>query len=138
MTSTTRRLAIAVGMLTLACTNPPVASLIPPPPPPVPRFTLALREGGVQRISQGEVLALTLLATREPGFDDPITFSATTPPGVVLVFRPPMILSREDSEIRVVVDTSAARTRHRITLRGTDPAGATRDVVLELTVDEGR
>jgi len=133
----TRVVTVTVGMLTLACNNPPVDVTIPPPPPPTARFNLSLREGAVQRVSQGEVLQLTLLVSRDAGFEEPITFSSVTPAGVVMVFRPAMVLKLEHSEIRLVVDTSAERTLHRITLRGTDPAGATRDVVLELTVDEG-
>lgn len=91
----------------------------------------------MHRISHGEVLALTLQVMRDPEFVGPISFSATTPKGVEMVFRPDLILTREATEIRLVVDTTAERTLHRITLRGTDNVGATRDVVLELTVDEG-
>ncbi len=137
MTSITRPMALALGLLALSCNNPPVDPIIPPPPPQAARFTLVLREGTVQRISQGEVLELTLLATRDLDYTGTIAFSATTPVGVVMVFRPSTILSSEETQIRLVVETRAERTLHRITLRGTDNVGATRDVVLELTVDEG-
>ncbi|MEO8479718.1 MAG: hypothetical protein ABI542_08800 [Gemmatimonadota bacterium] len=137
MISISRPMTLALGLLALSCKNPPADPIIPPPPPPAARFTLVLREGAVQRISQGEVLALTLLATRDVDYTGAIAFSATAPEGVLMVFRPPTILSSEETQIRLVVDNTAERTLHRITLRGTDNVGATRDVVLELTVDEG-
>jgi len=114
-----------------------VDPVIPPPPPPAARFTLALAEGTDHTMVQGDVLALTLEVTRDPGFVGPVTFSATPPPGVFLVFRPNLVITRPASEIRLVVDSTVERTLHRIVLRGTDDAGATHEAVLALTVNAG-
>lgn len=128
---------LQVGILggLLACAE---ATLPPPPPPPPPaQFTLALRQGEDHGVVPTQLLKLDLIITREPQFTSLITFSAETPPGVVVIFRPTSVLTRNDTDILIVAAEETARGAHQVKLIGRADGAPEQSVVFTLTVRDG-
>jgi hypothetical protein len=83
------------------------------------------------------VLPVILEIHREAGFEEPIHFSAVATPGIVVIFRPNIVLHREDTDLLIVADQSVTAITHDVHLVGKVTGKADRSVVLKLTVVPG-
>jgi hypothetical protein len=133
-----RQHVVLVAAILAACTTspttPPAEEFTPPPPAP---FTLEVREGINHTVARGEVLPVILKIHRDAGFEDPIHFSAVTTPGIVVIFRPSIVLHREETDLLIVADQSVTAITHDVHLVGKVSGKADRSVVLKLTVAPG-
>lgn len=132
----TRPAMMAAGLVLLGCatpTAPPPEEENPPPPAP---FLLEIQQGDAHEVEHGEVLPVNLLIHREDGFEEPINFSAEATPGILVFFRPALVLHRDDTELLIVAEQHVPAATHEIRLIGKVTGKADRSVVLELTVKE--
>lgn len=130
----TRPVMLVAGLALVSCETPTTPKeVVPPPPAP---FLLEIQQGDAHAVDHGEVLPINLLIHREEGFEEPINFSAEATPGILVIFRPALVLHRDDTEILIVAEQRVPATTHEVRLIGKVTGKADRSVVLELTVKE--
>ena len=112
-------------------------SLTVPPeekaPPPGPGFRISF-EASAHTLVPGELLAIDLLIEREEGFEGVIDLTASDTPGIVVIFRPPTVIHRDDSDLLVVADQSTARQTHLIQFTASSEGHPTKTATLAVTV----
>lgn len=134
MTSPRHRGMLLAVLLTVGCSEPAPVPM-PPPPPVDPGYTLRMIGGVKHTAAVTEILPLVIEVERAlGGYDGPVTFSAETPPGIVVIFRPPTVLISNETDVLVVAEAGVEPRLHQITIRGRAPDRPDRNIVLELTV----
>lgn len=129
-----RMLASAVlGVAVIGCNSPTVPPEEQLPLNPGPGFSIAF-ETNAHTLVPGEVLAIDLLIEREEGFEGAIDLTASDTPGIVVIFRPPTIIHRDDSDLLLVADQGTARQTHLIEFTARSKGHPARTAVLSVTV----
>jgi hypothetical protein len=129
------RTASLVGVLS-ACAGSPHPVLEEEPPDnemAPPAFTLSLPGDSTIDIVPNELFAIVVGVERSPDFEEPITFSALVPEGIVLIFRPTVVI-RDETDILLVAETAVPVGRHTVTIRAEGSSGAVQTAPLLIDV----
>jgi hypothetical protein len=117
------------------------STILPEDPPPIAGtagYTLSFKPAATHTVIPGEVLAIELFVNREDDFEEPVTLSARAAPGIVVIFRPPTLIHREESDLLVVAEQSSPRRTHQIEFTGRAEGRPDQTVTLSLTVVDSK
>mgnify|MGYP006908238019 CR=1 FL=1 len=129
----TRAAVLVVAAALAACGDDPVTPGPGPNPEPGAGYELRVLQGTSHTLALQEVLQLVLVVDRaDDGYQGPVSFTADAPAGVVVIFRPTMVLNSNATDILLVADATVEPKRHQVVLRGTAPDRPDRTVTLVL------
>ena len=129
---------LIVGLAIAGCNSPVATPNTPPVGPNGPGFSIAFEDGNTRTVVPGEVLQLNLLIEREEGFEGAIELSSSDAPGIVVIFRPEIVLHREDRDLLVVAAQASQRKTHQIEFTGRSEGHPPKTTTLELTVVDSK